>query len=365
MKIKNVCMGILTVILLVSLPPDQMPVRAGGIVIFAQDKLSAAPAAGESRPAGREKETPKPPEQPVSGPGGTNYSHSGVMENVYGEGDDQYWIFEPMSPTLKSAPLIVFNHGWGGMNPKIYGAWIEHLVKKGNIVVFPRYQADLQTQPKLFIPNAINAIKDAIKRLQGEGHISPELDRFGMVGHSMGGIITANIAALAKSERLPEPKAIMIVQPGATTVIELAELSKISSSTLMLNVVGDNDRVVGDNDAKKILEESTLIPAENKNLVIVVSDYYGKPALVANHFSPIGFSGSPRHSPNVNALDYYAYWKLFDALTNCAFYGKDSEYALGNTSQQRYMGKWSDGTPVKELVVIDQLKSKSEKQGGK
>jgi hypothetical protein len=55
----------------------------------------------------------------------------------------------------------------------------------------------------------------------------------------------------------------------------------------------------------------------------------------------------------INALDYYGTWKLFDALCDAAFTGKNREYALGNTPQQRFMGLWSDGTPVKELIVTD------------
>jgi hypothetical protein len=52
-------------------------------------------------------------------------------------------------------------------------------------------------------------------------------------------------------------------------------------------------------------------------------------------------------------LDYYGVWKLFDALCDAAFFGKNREFALGDTPQQRFMGKWSDGVPVKELVVTD------------
>ena len=33
--------------------------------------------------------------------------------------------------------------------------------------------------------------------------------------------------------------------------------------------------------------------------------------------------------------------------------GRNREFALGNTPQQRFMGLWSDGRPVQELVVID------------
>jgi len=63
-----------------------------------------------------------PPEQPKSGPGGMDYRYAKVTKNVYGEGANQYWIFEPADPTPKSAPVIVFNHGWGATNPKVYGA---------------------------------------------------------------------------------------------------------------------------------------------------------------------------------------------------------------------------------------------------
>jgi hypothetical protein len=53
----------------------------------------------------------------------------------------------------------------------------------------------------------------------------------------------------------------------------------------------------------------------------------------------------------VDAFDYYGLWKLFDALCDAAFLGKNREYALGNTKQQTFMGTWSDGVPVKEVVV--------------
>ena len=48
----------------------------------------------------------------------------------------------PPSRRPKTAPVVVFNHGWLAVNPGAYGAWIEHLVRSGRIVIFPRYQAD-------------------------------------------------------------------------------------------------------------------------------------------------------------------------------------------------------------------------------
>ena len=62
-------------------------------------------------------EEPTPPDQPTIGPGGSNYSHNLVIKTKYKWGARQYWIFEPFGSKPDSAPLIVFNHGWGATDP--------------------------------------------------------------------------------------------------------------------------------------------------------------------------------------------------------------------------------------------------------
>ena len=107
-----------------------------------------------------------PPGQPSSGPGGSDYLYEEVIETTYGNGVEKYWIFEPKDHTeQEQLPVIVFLHGYMGMQPRNQIRWIEHLVKKGNIVIFPKYQMST-TLGKYFIPNAIAAIKDAFERLQ-------------------------------------------------------------------------------------------------------------------------------------------------------------------------------------------------------
>lgn len=388
---------------------------------------STPTAGGGSAPAST------PPAQPTSGPGGSQYSCSLVEEHTYGEGDLQYWLFEPADPKPESAPVVVFNHGWSAMTPGGYRAWINHIVRRGNIVIYPRYQASLRTMPATMSTNAIAATKDALQRLATEsGHVRPQLDKLAVVGHSAGGQISAGMGARAASSGLPPFKAVMCVQPGKTwgpqiTQIPLDDVSTMPASTLLLTVVGDRDTIAKDIDAKRIINETVAVPFENKNLVQVLSDDHGSPPLIASHFFPAapaegagevdagidpqqigGWFGrvmtnlrqqrestsqaqpnnesadGPDHQPGkadlldpakpgsndhqdlsdkqaeplvdsghkgVNALDYYCTWKLFDALEDAAFYGKNRDYALGNTPHQRYMGKWSDGVPVKELVV--------------
>lgn len=316
---------------------------------------------------------PMPPEQPTSGPGGSDYKYGAVRMSSYGNGALQYWIFEPSSPTPSSAPLIIFNHGWIAMKPVPYGAWIDHLVRRGNIVVYPRYQLGLRTPLEDVTDNAISAVKDAIYNLQKGDHVTPELNKVAIVGHSLGGAITVNMAVRANSVGIPEPQAIMLVEPGEGenfgTNILTEDLSTIPSDTLMLIVVGADDTDVGDTVAKKVMGMTTGIPLSNKELITMYSDKYGNPSLIADHYAPVapderfnfesgGLIGElveklARYiaGGEVDALDYYGFWKLLDSLTDYAFYGSNQEYAFGNTHEQRFMGKWSDGTNVAELEI--------------
>jgi acetyl esterase/lipase len=354
--------------------------------------------------AAKSEEQPVEPPQPTNGPGGSAATNNAVLAHKYDAGDLEYWLFEPASPTPQSAPVVIFNHGWSAMTPAVYLAWIEHIVKRGNIVIFPRYQASLRTPPATFAPNAISAVKSGLKRLQTEnGHVRPQIDKIAAVGHSAGGQVSASMGALAATSGLPPIAAIMCVQPGKswgskTGQIPLADMSKVPKDTLLLAIASDRDEIAKDIDAKRIFSETRNVPPANKNFVMLLSDDHGSPALIASHFFPVATAtgdsalsrqvkGSGNQAPmgpfaqmireriakrlgeienvkqqsaisfakgkrtTVNALDYFGTWKLFDGLTNAAFYGRDREYALGNTPQQRFMGKWSDGVPVKEMIV--------------
>jgi alpha/beta hydrolase fold len=294
-------------------------------------------------------EPPTPPEQPSEGPGGSNYSHAGVRQTRHGFGIRQFWVFEPRDPVPLSAPLIVFNHGWSAFYPFYYKEWIVHLVRRGNIVVFPRYQLTPLIGARTATQNAMYAVHQAIALLQNGNHVSPDLERFAIVGHSLGGGITAEMAVLATEQGLPQPKAIMPVEPFVRLDTMMYDFQGIPASTYLLVIVGENDTIVGNSSGKTIFTTADQIPLDQKDYVILQTDRHGEPALIADHVAPLCI---PRGS-SVNALDFYCTWKLFDALTDYAFYGSHHDYCLGNTPEQRFMGFWSDGVPVQELVVTD------------
>src|SRR6516164_3184156 len=62
--------------------------------------------------------------------------HGAVRRYEIGQGPRSYWLFEPEQPRPERAPVVVFLHGWFAVNPGFYGAWIDHLVRDGKIVIF-------------------------------------------------------------------------------------------------------------------------------------------------------------------------------------------------------------------------------------
>ena len=285
---------------------------------------------------------PSPPKQPANGPGGAEYPHRSVKETEYGEEGQQYWIIEPAQPAPKNAPLVIFLHGWTAMTPDTYRGWVDHLARRGNIVIYPRYQAKLLSPATEFFPNVIASVRDALGVLAQPGHVKPDLERVAVVGHSAGGVQTANYLAAAASEKLPAAKAAMIVEPGqgkdgGIKIVPMEDCEKIPAALKLIVMVGDADGLVGTGCARTIWRETKHVT--ERAFVTLQSDARGLPPLKADHLSPISWSRAA-----TDALDWLGYWRTFDALMDSAFSGKP-------LAVDPNMGAWSDGTPVTPMKV--------------
>jgi pimeloyl-ACP methyl ester carboxylesterase len=265
----------------------------------------------------------------------------------------------------------------------MYDRWLEHLSRRGNFVVYPQYQRSGITPLARVQKNVSLAISDAVARLRHDTREQADIKQMALVGHSLGGALAVDVAALAPSARLPEPVVVMAVQPGrgedARESLPEIPLDTIPAKTLMLVVTGEDDTVAGSKEAERIFVAARTIPPSNKNLVLIRSDRQGTPPLVADHWSPLAASDAfrkriqrnarisyrdpitlfaRRADRTANALHYFGYWKLCDALIDAAFHGRSRRVALGDTPEQRFMGRWSDGVPVRELLVQTQLRQR-------
>ena len=285
---------------------------------------------------------PSPPKQPANGPGGAEYPHRSVKQTEHGEGGQQFWIIEPARPAAKTAPLIIFIHGWSAMHPDTYRGWIDHLAKRGSIVVYPRYQDRLLTPATEYFPNVVASVRAALGVLAQPGHRKPDLERVALVGHSAGGVQTANYAVLAASEKLPAPKAAMIVEPGqgkdgGFKIIPMEDCEKFPASLKLIVMVGDADGMVGEGCARTIWRDTKHV--RERAFVTLRSDAHGVPPLNANHLAPISWNRAA-----TDALDWLGLWRTFDALMDSAFSGKP-------LAVEPSMGAWSDGVQVTPMKI--------------
>lgn len=337
--------------------PIKLEFYDGGYDARIRLEWSSASQPRQVIPAARLFPTPFPAAQETAAgvPGSSSYPHASCAETkrdksgwpTYND-DLTYWTYEPRNPTPATAPLVVFNHGWLAYDPVYYMRWLTHLCRKGNVVVFPKYQ-NLFTHGSNFTPNAILAVKDAIAYMSAFAVTKPQTS-LGMVviGHSAGGTIAANMANRYAAEGLPTPKAVMPLEPCDPAWCGVpydASLAGIPTNTYLDCLVGDADTVVGRGGCDAIWSRTTHMQSSRRNYVWMFSDAYGDPDELADHYQNTSTSTLPK------SLEYRGLFKLGDALRDCGLFGSNCSYANGNTANQRSLGNWSDGVAVRELSV--------------
>ena len=145
---------------------------------------------------------------------------------------------------------VLFLHGWGATQPRTYGPWIEHLVRRGHVVIYPRYQDSVLDPPPEALPSAVIGIRSALAR-------TPGLRALAAVGHSAGGALSADLAAIAPDVGIDRPRVVFSLYAGralgdAPARIPEQELERIPAATRVEAWAGDDDTVVGTSFARSI-----------------------------------------------------------------------------------------------------------------
>jgi acetyl esterase/lipase len=268
-----------------------------------QSPVLAAPAAPTQQPP----PPPPPPPPPASEPApvtvpdpdpdpqfSTDFVPDGARRVDVGSGAQGAAIFTPIRTAGQPGPVVIFLHGWVALDPRRYGPWIAHLVQRGSTVIFPAYQ----TKP------AYDTITPLADMLAGVRLALPEVNlapgRLVTAGHSAGGALAADYAAVAKSEGLPAPAAVFSVYPGRklrylAVPIPTPDLAAIARGTRVLVYAGERDTAVGSGTARRIVALATHADA---TLQIITDD------AVDEHSAPRTYDGAAQRT----------FWRPLDAL---------------------------------------------------
>ena len=194
-------------------------------------------------------------------------------------------------------PVVVFLHGWGLTQRSAYRGWIRHLAALGNTVIVPRYQRDSREDPRRVRSHALAGIRQALRRAPAKP------GTLVVAGHSAGGALAADYAAVAGSHRLPRPVAVFSVYPGRRILgypggIPEADPARIPAITRVTALAGAGDTVVGEAPARALVARATGVPRARRRFVRVTA------AAAADHLAPTRDDAAARR----------AFWRRLDRL---------------------------------------------------
>ncbi len=292
-----------------------------------------------------------PPGQPLGGPGGAERRHGRVRVTRSGDDAQLYWLFEPADPVPSEAPVVAFLHGAGPLDPAPYRTWLEHIARGGVVVVYPAYRVSGDDDTGGWTESAASALRSALDELAYGSHVRPMAGQLAYVGHGEGAVLAANLAAGWFKWQLPLPRALMVMMPRRAIELLDEDLRRVPNDTRTLFVAGEDDAGYDNATEVRLWDGLRHIPGAWRERLLLRTDRYGTPPLVAGYAAPLadGPAGA------LDALDWYGSWKWLDGLTTCALTHTNCPYAFGHTPEQRNMGRWADGRPVRPAIVSDDV----------
>jgi len=208
-----------------------------------------------------------PPPQPAQGPGGRDYTSTEVVKRALGTASSGTFVFHGNDAPAKPRPVVIFLHSWGAVDPGLYGGWIDHLARKGHLVLFPRFQDVNRSRPADASNLAEDLIQSALAALAEDENAKPDRERVAFIGHSAGAPIAFNLAAGTESGKVPAPKLVFGLMPGGIASNEkergilLRDLSTIAPSTMLITMSGDRDHLPSDRAARLLMQQASAVPS--------------------------------------------------------------------------------------------------------
>ena len=193
-------------------------------------------------------------------------------------------------------PAVIFLHGWRLVGRDAYRAWFTHLARRGATVIAPRYQLRSTTATDKALDNALAGVRAALQR------VPVRTDSVTVAGHSAGGALAADYAAVAAREGLPRARSVLAIYPGRalrdSAGIPPADLSQIPAATRLIAMASPADQVVGDRPARELVAAATAIAPASRRLIAVTQPD------ADHHYAPLSNTATARR----------IFWRQLDRL---------------------------------------------------
>ena len=254
-------------------------------------------------------------------------------------------------------------------------ALIRHTVRKGSVVIYPRWQTGIATpcpgpvrhravhRPRRSTASA--APSPTCARARSDG-CSRDVKRTSYFGFSFGGIVTANLANRYRSLHLPKPRAIFLDDPhdGALDRVRRAGAGRLPVGHPVDReaavprprrgrVLRAESRRTGRKLQRGLPDARDTSRSATRTSCSPTPTTTAHPTLAAIHGVCAAGPTRSRRSARPTPTTGTSAGRSGTRLRSCAYRGKDCRYALGNTRQHRSNGRWSDGVPVKPLKIQD------------
>lgn len=250
---------------------------------------------------------------------------------------NDYWanydikVYYPQNLT-SPAPTIYYAHGFGSYEVALQEEMLQHMASRGYAVVFVPYQASFD-----FSGHYLSLYSGFIKASRALPAVI-DTTQVGFYGHSFGAGAAPVIAysLFMDNNWGTNGKFMYLSAPWYSIGLTDTMLYTFPTDCNLLTVLYDDDT---SNDHRMAMDifKNIAIDTDDKDCITVFSDTISGYAYATNHAMP--------ESSQYDALDFYATFRLIDALADYSFTGNATakDIALGNGSAaQTDMGNLID-----------------------
>lgn len=223
-------------------------------------------------------------------------------------------------------PTIFYSHAYGGNISANISGLLQFVAKKGYAIVFVPYQTTGVTVTDRYM-NLLDGFRKAARDYPNV----IDTTRVGFLGHSFGGGASFgnSYACFTENNWGSNGRFIYALAQWYCYNLTQTQLQSFPSDTKLLTEIFEDD-VTNDHRLAADLFTNINIAAAEKDYLLLKGDTINGYIYVADHVVP-------NTAAAFDAFDYYAYYRLLDALCDYTFNGSlaGKNVALGNGSPEQ------------------------------